>query len=85
MDRPDFDDDKQHTTNVEMQAALNKIIIPKPFNREEISKIRNLSLTSASCDVLGLKRHNYHEIFLKANSISPQILQDREYIKMYLR
>ena len=68
-----------------MDEALKKIIIPKNFNREELAKVKNLSLTSASCNVLGLMRNNYHEIFLKAAQISPQILANREHIKGYLR
>jgi len=58
-----------------MVAALNKIIIPKNFNREELmKKTNNLSMVSAMCDVLGLNRNTYNEVYYNAGKITPKLL-----------
>jgi hypothetical protein len=61
----------EHSEDLQIQTALNKIIIPKEFNREELQKIKNLNKASASCQVLGLKRNTYQQVFLKAAQITP--------------
>jgi hypothetical protein len=68
-----------------VEAALNKIIIPKNYNREELKKIYNLSMVSATCDVLGLNRNTYNEVYYNASKITPKLLQNRERIQTYLR
>jgi hypothetical protein len=46
-------------------------MIPKEFNREELQKIKNLNKASASCQVLGLRKNTYQQVFLKAAEITP--------------
>ena len=76
---------EKEEVNLEVEAALNKIIIPKNFNRDELKKIYNLNMVSATCDVLGLKRNTYNEVYFNASKITPKLLQNRERIQTYLR
>lgn len=55
------------------------------FNRDELKKIYNLNMVSATCNVLGLKRNNYNQVYLKANQIGPKIRDNKERIQRYYR
>jgi hypothetical protein len=42
-------------------------------------------MVSATCNVLGLKRNNYNEVYLKANQIAPKIRDNKDRIQRYFR
>lgn len=44
----------------EMEAAIRKVLIKKPSNIEEATKLLNLNSVSAACQILNLKKNDYH-------------------------
>lgn len=68
-----------------MQAAIKKVMINKDFDNDAEVKHINLASVSAACPVMNLKRNNYNELYLKANTTSKHCLQNKDRIKMYLR
>ncbi len=44
----------------EMEAAIKKVLIKKPSNIEEATKLLNLNSVSAACSILNLKKNDYH-------------------------
>jgi len=43
-----------------MEAAIKKVLIKKPSNIEEATKLLNLNSVSAACTILNLKKNDYH-------------------------
>lgn len=60
-------------------------MISKEYDEEAEQKIFNLNSVSASCPVMNLQRNNYNQLYLKANQLSHQLLQNKDRIRTYLR
>jgi hypothetical protein len=68
-----------------MEAAKQKVIIKKNFDSAAIQKFYNLNAVSATCPMMNLQRNTYNDLYLRANQVSPYILQNKQRIRTYLR